>query len=355
MHIVLDAMGSDHAPAVDVEGGVRAARRFGQAAQIVLVGRQEEIERELAQYDTAGLPLTVVHASQVIEMGEHPGQAVRAKPDSSMVVGMRLLREGKADAFVSAGNSGGVLAAAVASPGRIGRIEGVRRPAISTVLPTTEGLTFMLDIGANTDCKPEWLVQFALMGSVYARNVLGVARPRVGLLSNGEEDTKGNAAVQEAHQMLRGSTAQHLGIDFVGNVEGKDIPRGTADVIVSDGFVGNVAIKTAEGISSMLMSLLRQEIKSRPLAMLGGLLARPAFRAVAKKYDYREYGGAPLLGVNGVVIIGHGRSDALAIENAVRVAIEAVQSGLIEAIRSDVRQALHALGQSAQSDEDNEG
>ena len=352
MRIALDAMGSDHAPALDVEGGVRAARRFRDTAEVILVGQRAAIEAELAKYDTQGLPLSVVPASQVIAMGEHPGQAVRAKPDASMVVGMRLLRDGEAQAFVSAGNSGGVLAAAVASAGRIGRIPGVRRPAISTVLPTLEGLSFMLDIGANTDCKPEWLVQFALMGSVYARNVLGIPKPRVGLLSNGEEEIKGNAAVQEAHQMLRQQVAPRLGIDFIGNVEGKDLPRGIADVIVSDGFAGNVAIKTAEGIAAMLMALLRQEIERRPLAMLGGLLAKPAFRAAAKKYDYREYGGAPLLGVNGVVIIGHGRSDALAIENAVRVAIEAVQGNLIAAIRNDVRQALQALGQPSDDETD---
>ena len=333
MRIVVDAMGSDHAPGVDVEGAVRAARRFGE--EVILVGRQEEIARELAQHDTEGLTLPVVHASQVVEMSEHPGRAVRNKHDSSVVVGMRLVRDGKADAFVSAGNSGGVLASALAGVGRIGRIKGVRRPALSTVLPTVEGITFVLDIGANTDCRPEWLVQFALMGAVYAKNVLGIDNPRVGLLSNGEEESKGNATVQEAHKMLR-----QLDLNFVGNVEGKDVPKGLADVVVSDGFVGNILIKTAEGVASMLLSHLRSEIKSRPLAMLGGLLAKPAFRAVAKKLDYREYGGAPLLGVNGVVIIAHGRSDALAVENAVRVAIEAVRGNVLNAIREDVEAAL---------------
>ena len=336
MRIALDAMGSDHAPGVDVEGGVRAARRFGQ--EIILVGREEEVRRELARHETAGLPISVVHASQVIEMAEHPSQAVRSKADSSMVVGMKMVREGRADAFVSAGNSGGVLATALASAGRLGRIKGILRPALSTVFPTLHGFALMLDIGANTDCKPEWLVQFALMGSVYARKVLGIERPRVGLLANGEEDTKGNALVQEVHQILR-----QFSLNFVGNVEGKDLTRGIADVIVSDGFVGNVAIKTAEGVSSMIFSLMRTEIKARPLAALGGLLAKPAFRAVAKRLDYREYGGAPLLGVNGVVIIAHGRSDALAMENATRVAIEAVNSHLVETIRQDVEDAVTVL------------
>jgi phosphate acyltransferase len=336
MRIVLDAMGSDHAPGVDVEGAVRAARRFRQ--EIILVGNEAEVKQQLALHDTAGLSLSVVHASQVIEMSEHPSQAVRSKPDSSMVVGMKLVRDGKADAFVSAGNSGGVLATALASEGRIGRIRGIQRPAISTVFPTSQGFTFVLDIGANTDCKPEWLVQFALMGSVYARKVLGVERPRVGLLSNGEEETKGNAIVQEAHVMLK-----QLSLNFVGNVEGKDIPRGMADVVVADGFVGNVAIKTAEGVASMLMNALRSEIKANPLTMLGGLLAKSAFKAVGKKLDYREFGGAPLLGVNGIVIIAHGRSDALAIENAVRVAVEAVNVNLVDTIRQDIQDAVTVL------------
>jgi len=336
MRIVLDAMGSDRAPGVDVAGAVQAARLFGQ--EIILVGREEQIRAELAGHDTDDLSLSVVHASQVIEMREHPSRAVRSKPDSSMVVGMALVRDGKADAFVSAGNSGGVLATALTSAGRIGRVKGIRRPAISTVFPTLEGRSLVLDIGANTDCKPQWLVQFALMGSVYARKVLGIERPRVGLLANGEEDTKGSEAVQKAHLMLR-----ELSLNFVGNVEGKDLTRGMADVVVSDGFAGNVAIKTAEGVASMLFSLLRSELKARPLASLGGLLAKPALRAVAKKLDYREYGGGPLLGVNGIVIIAHGRSDALAIRNAIRVAIDAVRQGVVEAIGQDIEDAMAVL------------
>lgn len=341
MRIALDAMGSDHAPAMDVEGAVRAARRFG--VEVILVGRRAEIERELSRHDVAGLSLPIVDATQVIEMAEHPSQAVRAKPDASIVVAMGLVRDGKADAVVSAGNSGGVLAAALLSAGRIGRIAGISRPAISTVLPTLQGFSFMLDIGANTDCRPEWLGQFAIMGSAYAKRVLGIADPRVGLLSNGEEETKGSQLVQEAHALFR-----QLPVGFVGNVEGKDLPQGLADVIVSDGFAGNVAIKTAEGTAAMLLSILRREIKSRPLASLGALLAKPAFRAVAKVLDYREYGGGPLLGVNGVVIIAHGRSDALAMENAVRVAVEAVRAGLVEAIRVDIAQAMPLLKAAAE-------
>jgi glycerol-3-phosphate acyltransferase PlsX len=332
MRIALDAMGSDHAPQVDVEGAVRAARRFGQ--EMVLVGQEDVVRQELAKHDTTGLSIQVVHASQRIEMHEHPSMAVRSKPDSSMVVAMRLLRDGEVDAFVSAGNSGGVLATALASAGRIGRIKGVLRPAISSVLPTLEGRAFMLDIGANADCKPEWLAQFAIMGAVYAERVLGITNPRVGLLANGEEETKGNAVVQEAHGLLK-----QLDLNFVGNVEGKDLVKGAADVIVSDGFAGNVAIKTAEGTASMLLSVIRSEIKARPLAMLGGLLAKPAFKAAARRLDYREYGGGPLLGVNGVVIIAHGRSDAYAMENAVRVAIEAAQNHVVETIRQGIEKS----------------
>lgn len=332
MRIVLDAMGSDSAPAVDVAGAVRAARRFGQ--EIILVGRQAEVEAELAKHDTSDLDISVVHAEDVIEMDEHPSLAVRNKPNSSMVVGMGLVREGRADAYVSAGNSGGTLAAALTGAGRLGRIRGIRRPALSTIMPTVSGTTLLLDIGANTDCRPEWLVQFAVMGSLYSERVLGVANPRVALLSNGEEDTKGNAAVQAAHQSLRQLPAIH----FVGNVEGKDLTMGAADVVVADGFAGNVVIKTAEGVASMLLQLLRTHIKASPITSVGGLLAKPAFRQVAKVLDYREYGGAPLLGVNGVVIIAHGRSDPLAIENAIRVAVDAVASRVVERIREGIEQ-----------------
>jgi glycerol-3-phosphate acyltransferase PlsX len=336
MRIVLDAMGSDAAPSVDVEGGVRAARRFGQ--EIILVGPEDVIRRELARHDTTDLPISIQHASQVIEMEEHPSQAARNKRDASMVVGLKMVREGQADAFVSAGNSGGVLASALISAGRLGRIKGIRRPALATVLPNKDGISFMLDIGANTDCKPEWLVQFALMGAIYAEHVLQIENPRVGLLANGEEATKGNQLVQETYPLL-----QQMPINFMGNVEGKDIPQGKADVIVSDGFAGNIVIKTAEGVASMLLGQLKSEIKARPLAMVGAMLARPAFKAVSKTLDYREYGGAPLLGVNGVVIVAHGRSDALAIENAVRVAVDSVRADLVDTIRQDVGSTLAML------------
>ena len=324
MEIVLDAMGGDRAPGVVVEGAVRAVRDLD--VEIVLVGRPEAIEPELAKYDTTELRLPIIPASQVVEMEEHPATAVRAKPDSSIVVGMKLVKEDDAQAFVSAGNSGGVLAAALF---QLGRVRGIRRPALSSVWPTRHGRCLLLDCGANTDCKPEYLLQFALMGSAYAQRVLGVENPRVGIVSNGEEEGKGSTLVQESYQLLKGSA-----LNFIGNLEGKDIFRDMADVVVTDGFTGNVILKTTEGVAMMLMEILEEQIRKRPPAMLGALLVKPAFRAVAKIMDYREYGGAILLGVNGVAVIAHGRSDARAIVGAVRVAKQAVEGAVVSAIQA---------------------
>jgi glycerol-3-phosphate acyltransferase PlsX len=327
MKIVLDAMGGDHAPPVAVEGGVWAAREYG--IEVILVGREEDVQRELAKHDTSGLSLPIVHASQVIEMEEHPAAAVKAKRDSSMVVGMDLIKRSEADAFVSAGNSGGVMAAALF---RLGRIRGIKRPALSTIYPTTPGRCFMLDVGANTDCKPEYLLQFACMGVAYAERVLGIANPRVGIVSNGEEEGKGSILVQEAYQLLKKS-----GLNFIGNVEGKDIPAGMADVVVTDGFTGNVIGKLSEGLAESLLSVIKEEIKKSPLATVGALLSRPAFDKVKKRLDYAEFGGAPLLGVDGVVIVAHGRSNAKAIKNAVRVAKQAVEGGMLAAIKEGLQ------------------
>jgi glycerol-3-phosphate acyltransferase PlsX len=328
MKIVVDAMGGDRAPAVTVDGAIQAARDLG--LEVVLVGQQGAIDAELAQHDTAGLALTVHHTSQVIEMDEHPAAAVKAKKDSSMVVGMDLVKRGEADAFFSAGNSGGALAAALF---RLGRIRGIKRPALSTIFPsrTPQGYCFLLDIGANTDCKPEYLLQFAIMGAVYAERVLGVPNPRVAIVSNGEEEGKGNQLVQETVPLLRASA-----LNFVGNAEGKDIPRGLADVVVTDGFTGNVLLKVAEGVSSFLLEVLKEEITSRGVSKVGALLAKPAFDEVKRRLDYREYGGAPLLGIDGVVIVGHGRSDAWAVRNGIRMAAQTVENGVIEAIKQGI-------------------
>lgn len=329
MRIVVDAMGGDHAPEVVVDGVVQAVRELG--IEIVLTGHQQQVQAELDKYDTSGLPISIYHASQVIEMDEHnPSAAVKAAKDSSMVVGMELIKRHEADAFFTAGHSGAALAAALF---RLGRLKGIKRPALSTIFPsqTPQGTCFLLDIGANAICKPEYLLQFAMMGSIYAERVLGVSHPRVAILSNGEEEGKGNELVQETVPLLKAS-----GLNFIGNAEGKDIPWGIADVIVTDGFTGNVVIKLAEGVSRFLMETLKKEITASTVSKVGALLAKPAFDAVRKRLDYREYGAAPLLGVDGVVLVGHGRSDALAIKTAVRMTAQTVENNVLEAIKQGV-------------------
>ncbi len=327
MKIVLDAMGSDNYPAPDVEGAVLAAREWGD--EIILVGRESDIQQELARYDTAGLKLEIVHAPDVIEMDDKPAWAAREKKNSSMHVGMGLVRDGEADGYVTAGNTGGVLA--VATLHTLRRIRGVKRPVLVAILPMPAARVVALDIGANADCRPEYLLQFALMGSIYARAVLDRANPRVALLSNGEEPGKGNTLVKETYDLLAGSD-----LNFIGNIEPKEAITGHADVVVSDGFTGNVFIKTIEGTAKMLTGFIRDEIKASPLTAVGGLLAKPAFGRVARQVDPFEIGGGPLLGVNGVVIIGHGRSNGRAIRNAIGQARKAVQGGVVEAIRSGV-------------------
>ena len=329
MRIVLDAMGSDDYPVPDVAGAVMAAREWGD--EIILVGREEPIRQELARHDTAGLRLEIVHASQVIEMGDEPARAARVKKDSSMHVGMNLVRDGQADGYVTAGNTGGVLA--VATLHTLRRIRGVKRPALAAILPLPAGRVVALDIGANADCRPEYLLQFALMGDIYARAVLDCARPRVALLSSGEEPGKGNTLVKEASKLLTGS-----GLNFIGNVEPKEAAACHADVIVTDGFTGNIFIKTIEGTAKMLTDLIRDEIKAGVLTTVGGLLAKPAFRRMARRVDPFEVGGGPLLGINGVVIVAHGRSNGRAIKNAIRQARKAVQGGVVEAIRDGLTQ-----------------
>lgn len=324
MKIVLDAMGTDDYPVPDVEGAVLAAREWGD--EIILVGDEARVRAELARYDTAGLKLELVHASQVIEMTDKPADAARAKVDSSMQVGMNLVRDGQADAFVSAGNTGGLLA--VATLHSVRRIPGVKRPALTAVLPLAAGRVTLLDVGANADCRPEFLYQFGVMGGIYAQRVLGVEEPRVALLSNGEEPGKGSTLVKEAFELF-----QAFDRNFVGNVEGKELIAAAADVVVTDGFTGNVVLKTIEAVAGMLNGLIRTELMSNPLTILGGLLAKPAFRRVAKSIDPFEVGGAPLLGVNGVVIGAHGRSNGWAIRNAIRQARLAVAGDMLEAIK----------------------
>jgi glycerol-3-phosphate acyltransferase PlsX len=324
MRIVLDAMGTDAYPVPDVAGAVEAAREFGES--IILVGREEAIQHELAKHPTQDLNLEIVHASEVIEMEDEPAWAARVKKDSSMHVGLGLVRDGKADAYVTAGNTGGVLA--VATLYTLKRIRGIKRPALAAILPMPTGRVVTLDIGANADCRPEYLLQFAHMGTIYAKAVLDSSKPRVALLSNGEEPGKGNTLVKESYKLLAKSD-----FDFIGNVEPKELVDCQADVVISDGFTGNILIKTLEATAKMLTSLLRDEIKSGPLTAAGGLLAKPAFGRVARQIDPFEVGGGPLLGVNGVVIVGHGRSNARAIKNAIGQARKAVEGGVVDAIR----------------------
>lgn len=325
--IALDAMGGDRAPQEIVRGAALAVRELG--VSVALVGRRVDVERELSMLppqDGAALAsLTVVGATEVVAMDEHPANAVRAKRDASINVACRELAEGRARAVVSAGNSGAVLAAALLG---VKRIMGVSRPAIGALLPGPGAhSTFLLDVGANTDCKPEWLAQFAVMGSVYASAMMDVADPRVALLSNGEERGKGNELVQAADGLLAGAP-----VTFVGNVEGRDLFDDRADVVVCDGFAGNVALKVAEGVAEFLFSAISREARGSLAGKLGGALLKPRMRPLRDRVDYRRTGGALLLGVSGAVVIAHGRSDALAVMNAVRVADRAARrdvSGVI--------------------------
>ncbi len=329
--IALDAMGGDYAPAEVVLGAVQAARELGVG--VLLVGPETLIREELAKHETAGLDLDVVHTDEVIGMDEHPAEAVRAKPRNSITLAHQLVRDGRAVAAVSAGNSGAVMAAAIFT---LRRIKGVDRPAFGGVVPAAGGRqTLVLDMGANTDCKPPYLLQFAVMGDAYMRSVFGVEHPRIGLLANGEEETKGDQLTQQAHQLIK-SAAPTLGLNFIGNVEGRDINAGEVDVVVCDGFVGNVVLKLSEGLAKMLLETIRKELTSNPISLVGAALARPAFNRVRKQLDYEEYGGVPVLGVNGVSIISHGRSKAKAIKNALRVANQAAAARLPEAISTGV-------------------
>jgi glycerol-3-phosphate acyltransferase PlsX len=317
-------MGSDDHPAPDVAGAVMAAHKFGDT--IILVGDKARVEAELAAHDTAGLPLEIVHAAQAIGMKDSPSAAARDKRDSSMHVGMRLVREGAADGFVSAGNTGGILAVATLRQTGFGRIPGILRPAMGVVFPI-DTRPMLIDNGANADAKPEYLLQFGLMGSIYMERMHRIARPRVALISNGEEEGKGNQLIKETIPLMEAS-----GLNYVGNIEPKEFVRGAADVAVVDGFTGNIMMKTAEAVASYLTDTIRKYIMAGTLTKIGGALARPAFKRVRDEFNPDEVGGAPLLGVNGVVIIAHGRSNAYAIQQAIGQARRVVERGIVAAI-----------------------
>lgn len=326
MRIALDAMGGDSAPVGIVDGAFEAAREASGRLTVVLVGKRDVVEAHAAAHGLSLPNVEIVDAPEVVEMSESPSTAFRRKRGSSIAVAMDLHREGKVQAVVGAGNTGAMVASSLLTLGRIPRIE---RPAIAIYLPTrSNGGTVLLDGGANSDCDPHNLLQFAFMGSVYAETQLGKASPRVGLLSIGEEKSKGNELTRAAYELLERS-----GLNFVGNVEGRDVFAGKVDVVVTDGFVGNVVLKFTESIVYYITSLIRDEAGRSPLARVGGLLMRPVFRGMRRTLDYAEYGGAPLLGVNGVVIIGHGKSSARAIKNAILAAERFVAGGINDKIR----------------------
>jgi glycerol-3-phosphate acyltransferase PlsX len=337
--VAVDAMGGDHAPGAIVQGAIDAARK-GHA--VILVGVEDVVRRELAhRHAGTSLPIEVKHASEVVDFNDHPGQAMRRKKDNSIRVCFDLVEAGTACGMVSAGNSGAVMAGAIFV---LGRPEGVERPAIVTVLPGLKGEHLMLDMGANVDCKPIHLVQFALMGEVYSRRVMGVARPSVAVLSNGEEEAKGTELTRTAAAALR-----RADIDFRGYCEGRDLLTGEFDVIVTDGFTGNVALKTIEGTAKVVGELMKRAIRSTLVSSVGGLLAKRALEGMKKKLDWREVGGAPLLGVNGVGFISHGRSDALAIENAIRRAHQAARTHFVDDIATAVAPAEALLAPSQEN------
>ncbi len=332
--IAVDAMGSDRAPRPEVEGAILACRHHH--VRVLLVGREpelrEELQREFDKHPTArNLPIDIVHATEVIGMGEKAAHAVRSKRDSTMRVGLRLVREGRAAGFVTAGNTGAAMATAKMV---LGGLPGVDRPALAAVFPTSAGTAAVLvDVGANVDCKPQHLEQFAVMGEIYSRSIFGTQRPRVGLLSIGEEEGKGNELTREAYTLLK-----QLPLNFVGNVEGRDLYNGEIDVIVCDGFVGNVALKVSEGLVTTVRYLLKESLKSTISSQVGFLLSRRAFEDFKKRLDYAEYGGAPLLGLKGVCIVGHGSSNSNAIKNAIRVAAQFAETRINDKIEKGVSQ-----------------
>lgn len=338
VRVVVDAMGGDNAPQEVVAGALMAMGGLG--IEVILVGQTEVIQREL-EGTTEIQGLQIVDARDIIDMDEHPTESVRTKPDASINVGLRMVKEGKADAFVTAGNTGATMAAALLT---LGRVKGIGRPALAILFPSVdEKVTMMLDVGANADCRPIQMQQFAYMGAAYMERMFAVHYPSVGLLSIGEEDTKGSQTVIEVNQALRASR-----LNFIGNVEGKDLTLGSADVVVMDGFTGNVVIKLAEGMAQLMFDELRRAVELTPWNRAAGLVLMSELRKVKRRLDYSEYGGAQLLGVEGVTVIGHGRSNARAIFSAIRAARDAVNNGILDVIREVAVEIPARRGNSAQ-------
>ncbi len=320
VRIAIDAMGGDYAPLEVVKGAILAAREYGVALE--LVGRQDDIEAELQKYDISGLDIKITHASEVIEMDESPGIAIRKKKDASIIKAVEAVATGSSQAVVAAGSTGAAMASSLFG---LGRLPGIDRPAIACTIPTINKPLVLIDAGANSSCTPEMLYQFAIMGKVFSENILGIPNSRIGVLNIGEEAGKGNELAQSAYKLLASHNDQ---LNFIGNVEGKELFSGTADVVVCDGFVGNVTLKVIEGVASMIFKTLKQEFKNSLLARLGAFIAMPALKGLKRRTNYEEHGGALLLGVKGITIIAHGRSNSVAIKNAVRVAKESVEADI---------------------------
>jgi len=330
MTIVLDAMGSDLFPEPEIQAAVYSARIINE--EIILVGDENLIIPRLKTVNLNNAPIRVVHAPDILKMDEHAVEATRQKPQNSMAVGMNLVKSGEARAFVTAGNTGAAFFTAVTT---LRRIKGVSRPALSAVLPVKNGKALFMDTGANADCRPEFLLEFAIMGSVYAEKLLGKTSPRVGLLANGEEASKGNELVKGAYPLLQKSN-----LNFIGNIEPKDFYSGAADVLVTDGFTGNIFIKSSEAVAKVITDNLKELISASPIRKLGYLLAKPAFVALKKMLDPGEIGAAFLLGIDGYVFIGHGRSDARALSNGLALAQRAVDSKVLETIRTEIQNRI---------------
>jgi len=329
MRIVLDAMGSDTYPHPEVQAAFEASERFD--LEILLVGQEKKLKPLIAEQGSSS-KVHLIHAPEVLEMGDKPARSARRKSDNSMAVGMDLVKAGEGDAFVTAGNTGGAMVNALF---RLGRIRGVKRPGLTAILPTKTGYAVALDIGANADCKPLFLLQFGVMGALYAKQVLGIANPRVGLLSNGEEKGKGNQLVKDTYPLFEKSS-----LNFFGNAEPKELFNGEVDVIVTDGFMGNVLIKSSEAVSKLLLDVLKGELTSTFRTKIGAALAMPAFKNVKELLDPREFGAAPLLGIDGLVFVGHGRSDAMALVSAIRVAKQAVDTNLLTSLKEAIQEQL---------------
>lgn len=330
MTIILDAMGSDEYPDPEILGTVEAVKILKE--DVILVGNEEIIRPKLEKISPNNPRISIKHAPEVVDMWDKPVESARSKPNNSMAIGVKLLKENKGDAFVTAGNTGGAMFNALRV---LGRIKGVQRPALSGIFPTRKDPCIVVDIGANADCRPDFLLQFAIMGSIYAKYALGVNNPRVGTMSNGEEAGKGNELVKQTYKLLEKSS-----LNFIGNVEGKELFGGDVDVVVTDGFTGNVMVKSSEAVAKLITDVLKEELMSTPITKLGALLAKPAFSKIKSLIDPSEVGAAPLLGIDGLVFVGHGRSDARAITSSLVLASKTVKNDLITHLKDNIAKSL---------------